>query len=413
MKNIIKNSKKKIYLKWICPDCGKNTPIREKSCINCGSDISSMILPEGYSNRDSKAVNLRSVKTVEKLINRGKSYFQKGDDDSISLAIRDFTKAINLDQQNSYAFYLLGIAKFVSGNIDMPIIYLTKSIKLNPKNSYAFYFRGQAYNSPFQFDYDLATKDFTKAIKFTPRYYAIYSRGHAYVSKGDYDLAIKDFTTAIKMIPKNADPFYWRGCAYSRKGNYDPAIRDFTRAIILTFKKDRTLHSIFQSRGEGYACKGDYDSAIKDFTRALKFEPANTSIFMDRGKAYSDKGDYDSAIKDFTKIINDDDFDKTESKYFRAIAYSKKGDYDSAINDFSYAIDLEQLRVKFIYKFDRSDYKSRRRELARFFYNRGLIYSLKGERSLAIKDFKSAIKLDSKKYKTELKQEIEKLKSAS
>jgi len=64
---------------------------------------------------------------------------------------------------------------------------------------------------------------------------AYYNRGYAYGEKGEYDLAIKDYSKAIELKPDYADAYYNRGLACVKKGEYDRAKEDFQRACELGY----------------------------------------------------------------------------------------------------------------------------------------------------------------------------------
>ena len=57
---------------------------------------------------------------------------------------------------------------------------------------------------------------------------AHFNRGFAYDKIGDYDLAIKDYTRALEIDPKNAYAYYNRGISLDRKNDYDEAIKNFS-----------------------------------------------------------------------------------------------------------------------------------------------------------------------------------------
>ena len=71
--------------------------------------------------------------------------------------------------------------------------------------------------------------------------------GVLYGSKGEYDLAIKDFNRAIELNPNNFFAYNNRGNAYDKIEDFDRAIEDFNAAIKL--KSDYA--KAYNNRGNG------------------------------------------------------------------------------------------------------------------------------------------------------------------
>jgi Flp pilus assembly protein TadD len=168
-----------------------------------------------------------------------------------------------------------------------------------------------------------------------PVAFAYNHRGVAYHAKGDYNLAIRDYTRAIALEPNYAMAYNNRGLAYKSINNNDWAINDYTQAI----KLDSTFAQSFTNRGITYHAKGDYDRAISDYTQAIALNPKYVKAFTDRGAAFQLKGDYDRAISDYTQaILFDPRF--AEAYTNRGLAYHAKGDDGRAVEDLKKACGL-------------------------------------------------------------------------
>lgn len=84
------------------------------------------------------------------------------------------------------------------------------------------------------YDYSLAVKDYTEAIRLNPKSYnAYFKRGSLYFAQQKYDEAINDYTKAIELDPKNAYAYNSRGEAHLKKNDRDLAIDDFRAALAL------------------------------------------------------------------------------------------------------------------------------------------------------------------------------------
>lgn len=161
------------------------------------------------------------------------------------------------------------------------------------------------------------------------------NRGNAYTDKGQYDLAIQDYDESIKLNPNYAKAFNNRGVAYQKKGEYDRAIEDFDTAI----KIDPDYATAFANRAETYRKKGDYSSALKDFDEALRQQPTLAIVWNERCWTRTITGELQAALADCNEAIrvkpNAATFDS------RGFTYLKLGQWQLAIADFDSALRLD------------------------------------------------------------------------
>ncbi len=149
-------------------------------------------------------------------------------------------------------------------------------------------------------EYDLAIKDYTKAIKLNPNNKdAYYNRGFAYVNERLYDLAIRDFSFVLKKDPGYERAYFWRGFAYGEKGEYDLAIKDYSNTIKLN-----PYHAgAYCNRGFGFSKKGLYNLAIKDYTSAINIDPKMTIAYLNRGIVFGYLNKWEKALTDFRALV--------------------------------------------------------------------------------------------------------------
>jgi len=105
-------------------------------------------------------------------------------------------------------------------------------------------------------------------------------RGIAFAEKEQYDLAIKEFTKAIEIHPFDAEAFNNRGIIYSKKGRYDLALADFSRAINLN-RPDSPIY--YYNRGLAYVKADKFSLALEDFSKSIEINPINASALKARG----------------------------------------------------------------------------------------------------------------------------------
>jgi tetratricopeptide (TPR) repeat protein len=119
---------------------------------------------------------------------------------------------------------------------DNAIVDLTAAIKLKADDKNVLIDRGQNYylNGTF----DLATADFTAALKLDNLPSTLVQRAASRRDAGDYEGAIADCTTALSINIQEAGLDAWevyneRGYAEFLAGRYDAAAADFNEAIVL------------------------------------------------------------------------------------------------------------------------------------------------------------------------------------
>jgi tetratricopeptide (TPR) repeat protein len=124
----------------------------------------------------------------------------------------------------------IGLGLSGVGKYDQAIAFYTKAIELNPEDSSFYALRGDSYE--YKNEYDQAIADYNKAIEMDPGHWWAYeTRGNIYKSKGEYDQAIADYTKAIELKPDITPLYLERGLAYKSKGEYEKAASDFETII--------------------------------------------------------------------------------------------------------------------------------------------------------------------------------------
>jgi len=167
-----------------------------------------------------------------------------------------------------------------------------------PQYAPAYNGLGLAYAGKGQFD--LAIKNYSKAIKLDPKFeYAYYDRGLAYKNKGQFDLAIQDYNKAIELNPKRFDAYNNRGNAYQALGLLDLAIQDYNKTIEL----NPDYAFAYNNRGNVYQAKGQLDLAIQDYNKAIELNPEYALAYFNRGIVFKAKGQPELAERDFNKAI--------------------------------------------------------------------------------------------------------------
>jgi tetratricopeptide (TPR) repeat protein len=149
----------------------------------------------------------------------------------------------------------------------------TKAMQMDPRNSGYVDNRQGAYFALGRFD--LALTDANKAIQLSPREEFVYaSRALIYSAMGQYSKALNDISFAITLNPKWTDLFIERGIIYLKSGQYELAVNDFNRTIELKGDIGRAL----KERGLTYMRMGNKEKAHSDLSTALQSRPDDEEI---------------------------------------------------------------------------------------------------------------------------------------
>lgn len=130
------------------------------------------------------------------------SHFKKAEEfynnDQIVDAIKEYTKAIEIDQAHMNSYLRRGFAHNMLEKYDDAVKDFSKVIEINPKHVWAYISRGSAYNKLSK--YKEALDDFNKAISIDPENQEAYNnRGWAKKFLGDTDGACEDWNKSKKL----------------------------------------------------------------------------------------------------------------------------------------------------------------------------------------------------------------------
>tara|TARA_B100002003_G_C14135101_1_gene545823 strand:+ start:428 stop:2203 length:1776 start_codon:yes stop_codon:yes gene_type:complete len=230
---------------------------------------------------------------------------------TIDKAAVDYTKAINLDPEKRNALqnlykanekYSKGIRYYNLNQYSRAEAYYSKAIELNPKYTDAYYNRARAYEKLKQ--YDKAEADYNKTIELDAKYINAYSkRANLYIILNQYDKAEADYTKTIELDSKNLELYTNRADFYKDIEQYDKAEADYTKTIEL----DPEYLYHYYNRADFYKILKKYDEAEADYTKAIELDSKNPEPYNNRADFYKDIEQYDKAKSDYTKAINLED----------------------------------------------------------------------------------------------------------
>ena len=229
------------------------------------------------------------------------AYFDRGDiwsdEGEFERAISDYNDAIRI-YPTDVAFNNRGYAFLQKDLYAEAIRDFTSAIDIDPEYTFAYINRGISFKE--KKDYDKAIQDFSKAIDINPNLHsAFYNRADAWRKKLDFDRAIADYSEAIRLCPEDETFHFFRGGAWHSLEEYDRAIDDFTNAI----KIKPNYATAFAFRGVSRHCVGDLDTALADFSEAITLDKNYIFAFFARATVYEEKENLALALNDFRTVV--------------------------------------------------------------------------------------------------------------
>ena len=194
--------------------------------INIGNDKSSSSTPSHYSDE-------RLDEIIEKI--------KSGNHSDALESLNKFIEPEN--NENPLYYYWRGVCKHgiiedeieninIKEECKKAIVDFSKSIQLQEDDPYAFFWRGKCFY--YSEEYKKAIADFNKSIELGEDEDAAdyHFRGICRYNLTNYESAIDDFNKALEL-KEDENSFYWRGlCKYHMK-DYENAIDDFNKALEL------------------------------------------------------------------------------------------------------------------------------------------------------------------------------------
>lgn len=185
-----------------------------------------------YQNQESfwKNVIETNPKSSIGYDNLGDYFLHRG---QISLAIRNYTTAIQLDSSNADSYLNRGKAFFSLRKNEKALSDFNHALKINKNDAIALNNRAGIYQ--LLGDNKRAIKDLNRSLKLKPDYSsAYYNRGLLYFIEEDLASAEADLNKAIKLNPNYGDAYQVRGnLMFNKMGNASSSCEDWKKACDL------------------------------------------------------------------------------------------------------------------------------------------------------------------------------------
>ncbi|NCJ04971.1 tetratricopeptide repeat protein [Synechococcales cyanobacterium C] len=180
--------------------------------------------------------------------------------------------------------------RFLSGTWEGAIADYTKVLELDPENSQAYFKRGQSYSALGQTE--LAMEDLNQSLHWARVHSLGVMRDFSDVLSDTLDAlnqpdppleaqpitieaTIADYSQAIEDNPLDAQAYFQRGKSRALIGDLEGAIADYTQSIQL----DPTYSEAFYRRGQCRSALRDMAGATEDLNQAIRHKPTSASLW--------------------------------------------------------------------------------------------------------------------------------------
>lgn len=194
------------------------------------SDYNTWVNKQNAKNQNNS--NANSNNTSNDFGNIGMRHMQNKE---FASAIRNFSKFLETDENNTDIIFFRGLSKSELGDLYGAISDYDKVIELNSNYPMQYNKIGMAYNNK-AYSY-VKLKEYDKALPFVEKaleldkseWYFWDTRGEIYLNLGNYDKSISDLDKAIK-IKENPNSYFLRGLAKIKSGQKVKGCKDLSKA---------------------------------------------------------------------------------------------------------------------------------------------------------------------------------------
>lgn len=247
-------------------------------------------------------------------------------------AIKDFSKAINLDKSNSRYYYNLGNAYFYNGWMEEAQKAYRNALLINPENLDYRYSLAYLYYS--EKEYLKAEKETKAILEVMPLH------SQARVLKALLLENKKDFIGAQEILEENLKNGYDDDFTKSSLSKIYAELNNFSKAEKLVseiLEKNPENLSYLTDLAEIYTKERNYDGALTLVQKCLEINPNYISGNIIGAKIAWLKGDYELS-KDYAQEVLSLDISCPEGYYYIALAREQDGDIDEAVECMKRAI---------------------------------------------------------------------------
>ena len=199
------------------------------------------------------------------------SYFLKAkiyeEQEKLSLAIQEFSKAIYISPENIKYIVNRGEAFENAKNIDSAMMDFVRANTIIENKSYTLSKIGDCHL--FKKNYQKAIDFYTEAMKkgFS-QIQGYYNIGRVYSAQKNYETSNRYFLKVIKINPKSTRSYFNLGLNFSRMKDYNSSIMSYQKILTI----DSLDYSAWGNIGWSYYCLGEFEKCIENSEKAISID---------------------------------------------------------------------------------------------------------------------------------------------
>lgn len=334
----------------------------------------------------------------------GLTYFQLG---KFEDALENYTRAIDLDPENSSYYNNKALANVHLDYIDLAMNDFDKAIELQPDDFRSYLNRGDAHAAMKRFE--KAHSDFDKALPLCAdhKHLVLHSKGLCYQLENQLENAMNCFQMALEYKPDDSSSMFHLGLMQTKLNFLPMALETFTSVInLVQFEEGTDKRLAYEARGLVYLDMKNYEQAKQDFLEALRYDSECGEVYYYKGLAELELEELRESIDDFLMSLEKNSRNPGIYKGL-GMAYKQLGEYPKSLFYLNAALERAPDNTQFLLQraflfIELKDYKKALEDLTKaleygsddplIWYKRGLTLYLDRKFEEALDDLLSAAK---------------------
>lgn len=349
---------------------------------NAGQSPDFMAIQRGiasYQKNDLKAAYSEFTKAIELNNENPTAFVNRGivlrEMERYEDSEADFRMAKTFDAQNALIEFEMGLTALAQNDENAALAHMNKALVLQPDETGTQLYRASLLYRLGRLDDAIA--DYTQIIEKADdiiKIQAYIERGLAKEQKEAFADAAADYTAALALQKGNIWALNCRASCLERLGKYEEAAVDFTHLLEIVPKEEASI--LYFKRANSYRVCQRLNDAVADYTRALENATDALPIYIERAISYRLLDQNEEALLDIERalLIEPQNADLLN---LRAIEKIKLSDLKGALADLDTAIALNPKKAAFL-------------------GNRAAVFATMGEKAKAIADYTAALRLEPK-----------------
>ncbi|MEM7233150.1 MAG: zinc-dependent peptidase [Planctomycetota bacterium] len=217
-------------------------------------------------------------------------------------AIRDFSEALSIDEDNPDAYLGRGITYELAGEGRSARLDVDESIRLDAANPEAYESRAMLRENAG--DISGAVADWSQVIALEPNdWYGFFMRASLTDQPSD---ALNDLAHALVLRPDEASLHQLHGELLMQLGRHDEALAAYDTALQFSPEDVETISDLRALRSEALIELGRVEDALAECDRAIDLDPDSSEAWVQRGKLLLYHGDRAGAEDAFRAALASD-----------------------------------------------------------------------------------------------------------